>query len=99
MCIPGIALNKSVYTPPGTGGPDKPEVDKTYVNISYHFMTPVDECTTLYIWIQHRHTDPGDKSRSATLNAGASMAFLEDNTILEAVQIGMSELATHHLVL
>jgi vanillate O-demethylase monooxygenase subunit len=97
MCIPGIALNKSVYTPPGTGGPDKPEVDKTYVNISYNFMTPVDEHNTLYIWFQHRNTDPGDKSISEKMNAGARMAFLEDKTILEAVQKGMAEMETPNI--
>ena len=97
MCIPGIALNKSVYTPPGTGGPDKPEVEKTYVNISYNFMTPVDEHNTLYIWFQHRNTDPGDKSISEKMNAGARMAFLEDKTILEAVQKGMAEMETPNI--
>lgn len=92
MCIPGIALNKSVYTPPGTGGPDKPEGDKTYINISYNFMTPVDERNTMYIWFQHRNTDPEDKLISEKMNAGARAAFLEDKEILEAVQIGMEDM-------
>ena len=97
MCIPGIALNKSVYTPPGTGGPNKPEVDKTYVNISYNFMTPVDERNTMYIWFQHRNTDPEDKSISEKMNAGARVAFLEDKDILEAVQIGMEDMDTPNI--
>lgn len=92
MCIPGIALNKSVYTPPGTGGPNKPEGDKTYINISYNFMTPVDERNTMYIWFQHRNTDPEDKLISEKMNAGARAAFLEDKEILEAVQIGMEDM-------
>lgn len=92
MCIPGIALNKSVYAPPGTGGPDKPEGDKTYINISYNFMTPVDERNTMYIWFQHRNTDPEDKLISEKMNAGARAAFLEDKEILEAVQIGMEDM-------
>ena len=92
MCIPGIALNKSVYTPPGTGGPNKPEGDKTYINISYNFMTPVDERNTMYIWFQHRNTDPEDKLISEKMNAGARAAFLEDKDILEAVQIGMEDM-------
>ena len=57
MSIPGIALNMSIYTPPGTGGPQSKPVDNTYVNISYNFMTPVDEKNTQYIWFQHRNTD------------------------------------------
>ena len=97
MCIPGIALNKSVYTPPGTGGPNEPEVDKTYVNISYNFMTPVDERNTMYIWFQHRNTDPEDKSISEKMNAGARVAFLEDKDILEAVQIGMEDMDTPNI--
>ena len=97
MCIPGIALNKSVYTPPGTGGPNKPEVDKTYVNISYNFMTPVDERNTMYIWFQHRNTDPEDKSISEKMNAGARVAFLEDKDILEAVQIGIEDMDTPNI--
>ena len=97
MCIPGIALNKSVYTPPGTGGPNKPEVDKTYVNISYNFMTPVDERNTMYIWFQHRNMDPEDKSISEKMNAGARVAFLEDKDILEAVQIGIEDMDTPNI--
>ena len=75
MFIPGIALNMSIYTPPGTGGPGKPLVDKTYINISYNFMTPVDECNTQYIWFQHRNTDPTDAAISEKMNVGAKMAF------------------------
>lgn len=90
MCLPAIALNKSVYTPVGTGGPDAAAVDLTYVNISYNFMTPIDEKNTQYIWFQHRNTDPTDKAISEKMNAGALMAFNEDKEILEAVQIGMN---------
>ena len=97
MRIPGIALNKSVYTPPGTGGPNMHEVDKTYVNISYNFMTPVDERNTLYIWFQHRNTDPENKSISEKMNAGARVAFLEDKDILEAVQIGIEDMDTPNI--
>ena len=97
MFIPGIALNMSIYTPPGTGGPGKPPVDKTYINISYNFMTPVDECNTQYIWFQHRNTDPVDAAISEKMNAGAKMAFLEDKVILESVQKGMDKMATPNI--
>ena len=97
MFIPGIALNMSIYTPPGTGGPGKPLVDKTYINISYNFMTPVDECNTQYIWFQHRNTDPTDAAISEKMNAGAKLAFLEDKVILKAVQKGMAEMKTPNI--
>ena len=97
MCIPAIALNMSVYTPVGTGGPGKPPVDKTYVNISYNFLTPVDENNTRYIWFQHRNTDPNDKDISKKMNDGAIMAFNEDKEILEAVHKGMADMATPNI--
>ena len=97
MCVPAIALNKSVYTPTGTGGPDKPAVADTYVNISYNFMTPVDENNTQYIWFQHRNTDPCDKAISKQMNDGAIMAFNEDKEILEAVHKGMDAMITPHI--
>jgi vanillate O-demethylase monooxygenase subunit len=97
MCVPAIALNKSVYTPVGTGGPDKPDVAQTYINISYNFMTPVDAYNTQYIWFQHRNTDPNDKAISEKMNAGALMAFNEDKAILEAVHKGMEALVTPHI--
>ena len=60
-------------------------------------MTPVAEHTPLYIWFQHRNPDPADKSISEKMNAGARMAFLEDKTILEAVQKGMAEMETPNI--
>lgn len=97
MCYPAIALNKSIYTPTGTGGPDKAPVDNTYVNISYNFLTPVDENNTQYIWFQHRNTDPHDKAISEKMNAGAIMAFNEDKEILEAVHKGMRDKVTRNI--
>lgn len=89
MCLPGIALNKSVYTPVGTGGPDKNPVELTYINISYNFMTPIDEERSRYFWFQHRNTDPDDNAISEKMNAGARMAFEEDRAVLEKVHSGM----------
>ena len=97
MCLPAIALNKSIYTPTGTGGPDQPETDKTYINISYNFMTPVDASNTQYIWFQHRNTDPTDAVISNKMNDGAVMAFNEDKDILEAVHKGMANKATDNI--
>ena len=90
MCYPAIGLNKSVYTPAGTGGYGKPVVDRTLVNISYNFMTPIDANTTQYYWFQHRNTDPDDQAVSERMNAGALMAFKEDRDILVEVHKGMN---------
>ncbi len=97
MCHPAIGLNKSVYTPAGTGGPGKPPVDETYVNISYNFMTPLDENRTRYFWFQHRNTDPDDRAISERMNEGARMAFEEDRDVLVAVHAGMNNRKTPNI--
>ena len=97
MCFPAIGLNKSVYAPAGTGGPEAPAVPETYVNISYNFMTPLDERRTRYFWFQHRNTDPDDKGISERMNAGAYAAFEEDRQILEAVDKGMANKLTPNI--
>ena len=95
--IPSIAINKSVYTPVGTGGPDKPAVDKTYINVSYNFMTPVDDGLTRYFWFQHRNTDANDESVSKFMNDGARMAFEEDRAVLTEVHKGMRDRHTPNI--
>lgn len=97
MCFPALALNMSVYTPPGTGGPGKRHVDQTYVNVSYNFMTPIDEDRTRYWWFQHRNTDPENREISEKMNAGARMAFEEDREVLGEVHRGMKDPKTPHL--
>ena len=97
MCVPAIALNKSIYTPAGTGGDGKPITDLTYINISYNFMTPIDEDNTRYFWFQHRNTDPKDKVISDKMNAGARLAFEEDRSILENVHSGMKDKKTANI--
>jgi vanillate O-demethylase monooxygenase subunit len=95
--LPSVAINKSVYSPAGTGGAGKPLSEKSYVNISYNFITPVDENNSHYFWFQHRNTDPQDTAISETMNAGARMAFTEDREVLEAVHAGMAKKVTPHL--
>lgn len=97
MCFPAIGLNKSVYTPAGTGGPGQPPVPETYVNISYNFMTPIDQDKTRYFWFQHRNTDPQDKAISEKMNAGAYAAFEEDRDILVEVHKGMANKKTPNI--
>lgn len=95
--FPSIAINKSVYTPVGTGGPDKPAVDKTYINVSYNFITPIDDDMTRYFWFQHRNTDPNDESVSEFMNDGAHMAFEEDRAVLTEVHKGMRDRQTPNI--
>ncbi len=97
MCFPAIGLNKSVYTPVGTGGKGKMPVPETFVNISYNFMTPINGEQTRYIWFQHRNTDPDVDTISRQMNDGAYMAFEEDRDILVAVHKGMSHKTTPNL--
>lgn len=94
MLYPAIGLNKSIYTPVGTGGPGSEPVDETYINISYNFMTPIDDDRTRYFWFQHRNTDGADKAISEKMNAGAHMAFNEDREVLVEVHKGMKHQAT-----
>lgn len=97
MCLPAIGLNKSVYTPVGTGGYDSSPVDKTFINISYNFMTPIDEDRSRYFWVQHRNGRPEDNEVSKFMNDGALMAFNEDKDILEKVHLGMKNATTPHI--
>ena len=95
--MPSIAINKSVFTPAGTGGDDEALPDAAFVNYSYNFMTPVDEANTRYFWFQHRNGDAEDQEVSKAMFEGAVMAFNEDKVILEAVQIGMTNPASRHI--
>ena len=95
MRFPSVGINRSIYVPAGQGGlhlqhdglePDDP---MTYRMISYNLLTPVDEDTTLYFWLQHRNTDAQDEALTRRIAAGARGAFEEDRQVLEAVHRGM----------
>lgn len=94
---PCTAINKSMFFPAGQGGPDSPVGDLTYVMVSYHFMTPIDENNTRYHWFLHRNTDPDDAEATEAIATGARDAFLEDREVLEAVNIGMANETTRHI--
>ena len=87
--FPSIAINKSVYCPVGSGGPDWKPNEKCYEMISYNFLTPLDDNNTLYFWLQQRNTDPLDETITHSISEGAKQAFMEDKTILEAVHLGI----------
>ncbi|QBY01368.1 aromatic ring-hydroxylating dioxygenase subunit alpha [Rhodophyticola sp. CCM32] len=97
MVRPAIGLNKSIYTPLGTGGYGSEPVEKTFINISYNFMTPIDEDRTRYFWFQHRNSEPENQEMSEFMNKGARMAFLEDKAVLEAVHQGMKHKVTPNI--
>ena len=79
----------SVYTEGGRGGPDKPLDDGAFVNISYNFITPIDQDHSLYFWFQHRNMHVEDTALSKRMFDGAVTAFNEDKEILERVHEGM----------
>ncbi len=95
--LPSIAINKSIYTPAGTGGADEGLPESAFVNFSYNFMTPVDEDHSMYFWFQHRNQRPDDAEMSASMFAGATMAFNEDKDVLEDVHKGMKEARGPHI--
>ena len=97
VVMPAIAVNKSIFTPAGTGGSADALDPRAYVNISYNFMTPISADKTRYFWFQHRNTDPHDAEVTKRMDEGALNAFLEDRDILTSVQIGMHEAQTPHL--
>jgi vanillate O-demethylase monooxygenase subunit len=94
VVYPSIAINMSIYTPAGRGGPAMVDDDQTYRMVSYNFLTPVDEDNTLYFWLQHRNTDPDNEDITRRNAQGARAAFEEDRVILEAVHIGMKNRTT-----
>ena len=89
MRLPSIAINKSVYTRAGTGGDEALLPPDAFVNVSYNFITPVDEDHSLYFWFQHRNARADDEALSLQMFAGAKMAFEEDREVLELVHQGM----------
>lgn len=95
--LPSTAINKSIYTPAGTGGDDDNLPADAFVNYSYNFMTPVDEDHTLYFWFQHRNALADDESVSRRMFEGATMAFNEDKDVLERVHAGMKNPETPYL--
>lgn len=95
--IPSTAINKSIYAPAGTGGSEETLPPEAFINISYNFITPVDDGTSLYFWFQHRNQYAGDQSIDQHMFEGAVMAFNEDKDVLENVQIGMAERTTRYL--
>lgn len=94
VLYPSLGVNKGIYTPAGKGGAHMADDAQTYRMVSYNFLTPIDEDTTHYFWLQHRNTDPHDEDLTRRNAAGARAAFEEDRVILEAVHRGMKNKTT-----
>ena len=73
-----------------SGGQGKDLPEETFINISYNFITPVDEETSLYFWFQHRNQHTGDGGIDKHMFEDAVMAFAEDKEVLEEVRRGMA---------
>src|SRR5690606_5893002 len=71
--------------------------ERAYVNISYHFLTPISATRTRYFWFQHRNTDPDNPSVTAKMDHGALNAFIEDRDVLVEVQKGMDNKKTPNI--
>lgn len=97
VLYPSIAINRSVFAPAGTGGPDTPLHPDAYVMESYHLLTPQDETHTRYYWIQNFNTPRSDEEIRPRVAANAAAAFEEDRLILEAVQRGMDNKRTKNI--
>jgi phenylpropionate dioxygenase-like ring-hydroxylating dioxygenase large terminal subunit len=95
--FPSIAVNKSIYTPAGSGGQDRVLPKEAYLMRSYHFLTPINEQSTRYHWFQHFNTDGHDAAVKEKLNQGARGAFEEDKVVLEAVHLGMQNKTTRNI--
>lgn len=85
---PSIAINKSIFTPAGTGG--APLHPAAFVMISYHFLTPLDDNATRYHWLQNFNVPSANETLRGQIARGAAAAFEEDRIILEAVHTGMA---------
>ena len=94
---PSHALIKAVFTPAGTGGPDGPLHENTFVMESYKFMTSTTEGQTYYYWFQLRNIRSGDEALSKMMTEVVQHAFEEDRAVLNAVQLGMANKTSPHI--
>ena len=69
----------------GTGAPEGNRDDCIQV-YSCHFLTPVDERTTIDYWLHVRNFDAGDPSVGERISDAFRVAFAEDKIVLQAIQ-------------
>lgn len=95
--FPSVAINKSVFSPAGSGGADQPLSPHSYAAISYNFLTPIDQDTTRYFWLQVRNSSPDDEMLSQKIAEGLRTVFHEDKEVLEAVHEGMKNMKSPNI--
>lgn len=81
---PSIAIIDFGSADTGTGAPEGRR-DNCMQIFACHFMTPVDEETSIDHWL-HIKNFKADAATNAALSADFRVAFDEDKTILEAIQ-------------
>jgi vanillate O-demethylase monooxygenase subunit len=94
---PCHAIIQAVFVPSGSGGPAAHSHPDAFVMNSYNFMTPVDDANTRYFWFQTRNFAPGDAAVSTAMTDGIRTIFKEDQAVLKAVEIGMSNRRTPNI--
>jgi phenylpropionate dioxygenase-like ring-hydroxylating dioxygenase large terminal subunit len=94
---PSNAIIKAIFTPAGTGGPERPLHKDVFLMDSYNFMTPVDENRTRYFWFQMRNFDADNDETSCAFAKSVRGAFEEDRVVLAAVHQGMANKRTPNL--
>ena len=97
MRYPSHALIREIFTPAGTGGPDGPLHEKTFIMDSYNFMTPTTDSETRYYWFQLRNIRPDDADLSRMMSEDVQHVFEEDRDVLNEVQKGMSNKTSPHI--
>jgi len=95
--FPSHALIRAIFAPADTGGPQDRLHPDTFLMDSYNFLTPADDRTTRYFWLQTRNFAPDDSAVSRVFAQSVRGAFEEDKVVLEAVQLGMEQALTPHL--
>jgi phenylpropionate dioxygenase-like ring-hydroxylating dioxygenase large terminal subunit len=94
---PCHAIIQAVFVPSGAGGPAAHSHPEAFVMNSYNFMTPIDAANTRYFWFQTRNFAPGDSAASEAMTDGIRKVFKEDQAVLKAVQIGMTQRRTPNI--
>lgn len=97
MRFPVHMLARAIFTPAGTGGEGRPLHPDVFFMDSYNYLTPIDEKTTRYFWIQMRNVRADDTELSRQMNVAIRKVFEEDRLILNAVQKGMDGMLTPNL--
>ncbi|MBF8178629.1 aromatic ring-hydroxylating dioxygenase subunit alpha [Herminiimonas contaminans] len=93
---PSIAIIDFGSADTGTGAPEGRR-DNCMQIYACHFMTPVDQETSIDHWL-HVKNFPADSTLNAALSAEFRIAFAEDKAILEAIQRNETRLATRKTI-